>query len=198
VHDVLTKDKGNYVTALADLTAALTQQSSVAGAIGMKVAKETNWNFLGIYLTPTASGDASIAASIEAYTGEKFGFGGTLTTVRLIAEAIQAVEQISNSGLTLSVMEDKLLAQRWSECTYNIDSLFAYSAVGSTGLDTVPLPGDISLGKLKRIFSDVAVFATKWNTPLSARLLPVSGKQPGDKTEFQLPDIFNTTVHPSL
>jgi hypothetical protein len=94
------------------------------------------------------------------------------------------------------VMEDKLLAQRWAESTYNIDSLLAYSAVCGTGLDTVPLPGDISLDQMERIFADVASLATKWNKPLSARLQPVLNKKPGDRTDFKDPYLFNTTVHP--
>jgi uncharacterized protein (UPF0210 family) len=94
------------------------------------------------------------------------------------------------------VMEDKLLAQRWAEGTYNVDSLLAYSAVCGTGLDTVPLPGDVTLGQLERILSDVASLATKWNKPLSARLQPIPGKKPGDRTDFDDPFLFNTIVHP--
>src|SRR5438094_1829126 len=99
------------------------------------------------------------------------------------------------SGLMVPVMEDKLLAQRWAESTYNIDSLLAYSAVCGTGLDTIPLPGDISPEQMERIFGDVASLATKWNKPLSARLQPVPGKKAGDQTDFQDPFLFNTTVH---
>jgi len=92
-------------------------------------------------------------------------------------------------------MEDKVLAQRWAEATYNIDSLLAYSAVCGTGLDTVPLPGDVSVEQIERILSDVASVAVKWNKPLSVRLLPVRDKKPGDQTNFQDPYLFNTTIH---
>jgi uncharacterized protein (UPF0210 family) len=73
--------------------------------------------------------------------------------------------------------------------------VLAYSAVCGTGLDTIPLPGDISLEQMERIFSDVASLAVKWNKPLSARLQPVQGKKPGDRTEFQDSTLFNTTLH---
>ncbi len=194
VNEILSKDKGNYIAALPDLTAALTQQISIANAVSAKVAQETSWNG-GTYLTTSALGDVSIGAAIEVYTGEKFGSGGTLTALRLIAEAVQAVEQIDNSGLMLPVMGDKLLAQRWAEAAYDIDSLMAYSAVGAMGLDTVPLPGDVSIGQLKRILGDVAILATKCATPLSARLIPVLGKKAGEMTDFNIPNLFNTTVH---
>jgi hypothetical protein len=200
VRDVFTKDKGNAETAIADLTAALTKHASVASAIGKKVAAETGWTYLGVDPTPAPLGDVSIGAAIEAFTGARFGSSGTLTAARVITTAVKAVPvaQVGYSGLMVPVMEDKLLAQRWAESTYNIDSLLAYSAVCGTGLDTIPLPGDISPEQLERIFGDVASLATKWNKPLSARLQPVHDKKPGDQTDFQDPYLFNTTVHPFL
>ena len=198
VRDVFAKDTGNAQTAIADLTAELARHASVAAAVGKKVAAETGWAYLGVDPTPAPSGDVSIGAAIEAFTGAKFGSSGTLTAARIITAAVQAVpeKQVGYSGLMVPVMEDKLLAQRWAESTYNIDSLLAYSAVCGTGLDTIPLPGDISTEQLERIFGDVASLATKWNKPLSARLQPIQDKQAGDQTDFQNPYLFNTTLHP--
>jgi hypothetical protein len=198
VAEVFTKDKGDADLATDDLTAALTKHASVADKIGNKVAAETGWNYVGVDPTPAPLGDVSIGAAIEDFTGAKFGSSGTLTAARIITAAVKAVpvKQIGYSGLMVPVMEDKLLAQRWAESTYNIDSLLAYSAVCGTGLDTIPLPGDISLEQMERIYGDVASLATKWNKPLSARLQPVPNKKPGDQTEFQDPYLFNTSIHP--
>ena len=197
VRDVFAKDKGNAEAAIADLTAALTKHALLADAIGKKVAKETGWVYMGVDPTPAPLGDVSIAAAIEAFTGAKFGSSGTLTAARIITTAVKEVpvKQVGYSGLMVPVMEDRLLAQRWAESTYNIDSLLAYSAVCGTGLDTIPLPGDISPEQMERLFGDVASLATKWNKPLSARLQPVPGKKAGDQTDFQDPFLFNTTVH---
>jgi hypothetical protein len=195
VHDALAKNKGRYASALAALTSGLAQQISSANAVLVKVRQETPWN-PGLNLIVSRVGDVSIVHAIEAYTGETFGSCGTLTAIRLIAEAVQAVDQSGNSVLALPVIEEKLLAQRWTENTYDIDSLLAYSAVGSMGVDAVPLPGQIHPGQLKRIFSDAAVLANRWNTPISARLLPVAGKRPGEMTDFNDPSLFNTKVHP--
>jgi uncharacterized protein (UPF0210 family) len=121
-----------------------------------------------------------------------------MTAARIITTAEKAipVKQVGYSGLMLPVLEDKLLSQRWAESTYNIDSLLAYSAVCATGLDTVPLPGDISVEQIERIFGDIASLAFKWNKPLAGRLLPVKGKKAGDQTDFQDPYLFNTTLRP--
>jgi len=197
VRDVFVKDKGNPDAAIADLTAALTKHASVADAVGNKVAAQTGWAYAGVDPTPAPLGDVSIGTAIEAFTGAKFGSSGTLTAARIITTSVKAVplKQVGYSGLMVPVMEDKVLAQRWAESTYNIDSLLAYSAVCGTGLDTIPLPGDISLDQMERIFADVASLATKWNKPLSARLQPLPNKKPGDQTDFQDPYLFNTTVH---
>jgi hypothetical protein len=198
VRDVFTMDKGNAEKATTDLTAALTKHASVADTIGNKVAKETGWEYVGVDPTPAPLGETSIGAAIEAFTGARFGSSGTLTAARIITAAVKAVpqKQTGYSGLMVPVMEDKLLAQRWSESAYNIDSLLAYSAVCGTGLDTIPLPGDVSLEQMERMYSDVASLALKWNKPLSARLQPVLGKKAGDQTDFQDPYLFNTTIHP--
>jgi uncharacterized protein (UPF0210 family) len=105
------------------------------------------------------------------------------------------VKQIGYAGLMVPVMEDKVMAQRWAENDFNVDSLLAYSAVCGTGLDTIPLPGDVSLDQMKRMYSDVASLALKWNKPLSARLQPVPGKKAGDMTDYKDPYLFNTTIH---
>ena len=197
VAEVFKRDKGNAEAATADLTVALTKHAKVADAIGNKVAAETGWGYVGVDPTPAPLADVSIGAAIENFTGAKFGSSGTLTAARIITAAVKAVpvKQTGYSGLMVPVMEDKLLAQRWAESTYNIDSLLAYSSVCGTGLDTVPLPGDVTLEQMERMYSDVASLAVKWNKPLSARLQPVPGKKPGDVTDYQDPYLFNTTLH---
>jgi uncharacterized protein len=196
VRDVFTKDKGNAEAATADLTAALTKHSSFAAAVGKKVGAATGWTYLGVDPTPAPLGDVSIGAAIEAFTGAKFGSSGTLAAAYIITTAVKAVPQaqVGYSGLMVPVLEDKVLSQRWAESTYNIDSVLAYSAVCGTGLDTIPLPGDITPEQMERIFRDVASLAFKWNKPLSARLQPVKDKKVGDQTDFQDPALFNTTI----
>src|ERR1019366_838552 len=98
------------------------------------------------------------------------------------------------SGLMLPVLEDSVLAQRWSEGTLKLDALLAYSAVCGTGLDAVPLPGDISTEQLAKIIADVASLAVKLRKPLSARLLPVAGKTAGQRTEFDDPFLVDATL----
>jgi uncharacterized protein (UPF0210 family) len=104
------------------------------------------------------------------------------------------VKRIGYSGRMLPVMEDSLLARRWSEGTFDVDGILAYSAVCATGLDTIPMAADVTQRQTERIIGDVATLAVKWKKPLTARLLPVKGKNIGERTEFDDPNLLNTTI----
>jgi len=200
VQDVFGATHGDFDASVKELTRRLTLHAQAGEAVGNAVAASSGWTFAGVDPTPAPLADASIGDAIERYTGAKFGANGTMTAALAITTAVRAVavKQIGYSGLMLPVMEDKRLAQRWAENTYEIDSLLAYSAVCGTGLDTVPLPGDISEKRLAQIYGDVAALAWKWHKPLSARLQPVKDKHAGDKTDFDSQYLFNTTLHPGL
>ena len=197
VQEVFARTHGDFTGSVAELTRQLTIHARVAASVGASVAATTGWTFMGVDPTPAPLGEVSIGAAIETYTGAKFGSSGTMTAALIITTAVKGVpvRQVGYSGLMVPVLEDKLLAQRWADGTITTDALLAYSAVCGTGLDTIPYPGDISVGQLARIFGDVASLAWKWHKPLSARLQPVAGKRAGDLTEFGGPFLFNTRLH---
>jgi uncharacterized protein (UPF0210 family) len=96
----------------------------------------------------------------------------------------------------LPVMEDAVLARRWEEERVGLQQLLALSAVCGTGLDTVPVPGDVSARLLEGVICDMASLAVRLRKPLSARLLPVPGKKAGERTEFSSPYLVNTVIKP--
>jgi uncharacterized protein (UPF0210 family) len=198
VQEVFARMHGDFDGAVAELTRQLSVHARVAETVGTQVAARHGWTFMGVDPTPAPLADVSIGAAIEAFTGAKFGSSGTMTAALVITTAVKAVpvKQIGYAGLMVPVMEDRLLARRWAEGTYDTDALLAYSAVCATGLDTVPLPGDISEAQLMRIYGDLASLAFKWHKPLAARLQPVAGRKAGEETDFSDPHLFNTTIHP--
>jgi uncharacterized protein (UPF0210 family) len=161
-----------------------------------RVDQETGWTYMGIDLSPAPAGDVSIGAAIENLTTQPVGMSGTLTAAATITAAIKdvKVKQTGYTGLMLPILEDTRLAQRWSEGHISIDALLSYSAVCGTGLDTIPLPGDITAEQLSLIIGDMASLAVKWHKPLSARLLPVLGKGWGEMTEFNDPFLVNAKL----
>ncbi len=191
-----TKATPTQVTAM--LSSELSRYDREAEAIAQDFARESHWEYLGIDPTPAPLGNVSIGAAIEAYTGHPVGSSGTLSTAFLITTAVRSVQvkQVGYAGLMLPVLEDARLAQRWSEGKFSIDALLSYSSVCATGLDTVPLPGDVTEDQIARILGDVASLAFKWHKPLTARLLPVKDKHPGEKTGFDSPYLANATLQP--
>jgi uncharacterized protein (UPF0210 family) len=169
-------------------------------AIAKQVEKDSGWSYMGLDPTPAPNMDSSIGAAIETLIGAKFGSSGTLSAAAIITEAERSisVRRIGYSGLMLPVLEDPVLSERWSEGTFDLDSLLAYSAVCGTGLDAIPLPGDVSQERLGRIIGDMASLAFKWHKPLTARLIPAPGKKAGDRTDFDfgVAKFPNTTLKP--
>jgi uncharacterized protein len=160
------------------------------------VDQDTGWAYVGADLSPAPLKDVSIGAAIENLTTQPMGSNGTLTAAATITSAIREIQvkQTGYSGLMLPILEDSRLAQRWSEGRISIDALLSYSAVCGTGLDTVPLPGDVSAEQLSLIIGDMASLAVKWHKPLSARLFPVQGKGPGDMTELDSQFLVNAKI----
>jgi hypothetical protein len=173
-------------TAGQALTAALSVHDRAVETAALKAADGSGWTYAGIDPTPAPSGNVSIGTAIESFTGEPFGSPGTETASAIITRAVKAVpvKQTGYSGLMIPVLEDAVLTRRWTEQTYGLDSILAYSAVCAGGVDTVPLAGDITEDSIARIVGDVSTLAFKWNKPLAARLLPVPGRKAGEMTEF--------------
>jgi uncharacterized protein (UPF0210 family) len=180
------------------LTDALSSAAAEVQTQAQRIDRDTGWAYVGIDLSPAPLKDVSIGAAIENLTAQPVGSSGTLTAAATITAAIKEikVKQTGYSGLMLPILEDSRLSQRWSEGNISLDALLSYSAVCGTGLDTVPLPGDITEERLDLIIGDMATLAFKWHKPLSARLLPVAGKGPGDQTEFDDPFLVNATLQP--
>jgi uncharacterized protein (UPF0210 family) len=187
---------GDPNAAARSLASMLTQHAQTVERIAHAIENKTGWRYLGLDLSPAPLKDDSIGTAIENFTKARFGSSGTMTAVSVITGVLKQipVQRAGYSGLMLPILEDSTLAQRWSEGTLTIDGMLAYSAVCGTGLDTIPLPGDVTEEQLAKMIGDMASLAFKWHKPLSARLLPVQGKKPGDRTEFDDPFLVNAVL----
>jgi len=183
------------VTRLRD---ALGRYAQEIEATAKQIEQQTGWKYGGIDLSPAPLKEISIGAAIEKLDGAPLGSPGTLTAAAVVTRALKEipVTHTGYSGLMLPVLEDSGIAQRWSEGRLTLDSLLSYSAVCGTGLDTIPLPGDVTQEQLARILGDVASLSVKWHKPLSARLLPIVGKKAGGMTELDDPFLVNAKIQP--
>ena len=171
-----------------NLLAKFNEIYDVLTKISEKMARTYNIEFKGIDFTPAPypEPDKSIGTAIEKLGFEYFGSNGTLTAVALIKNSIPVDKEkvIGFSGFMQPVLEDLILSKRLSENRFNLDSLLLYSTMCGSGLDVVPLPGDITVKELFYILLDICTTSVTLNKPLTARLMPIPGKNAGDDVEF--------------
>lgn len=190
--------KGDPKLAADRLRAALAPHLKAIEAVAQNAEKTTRWSYVGMDVSPAPLREVSIGTAIENFTGAPFGSSGTLTAAAVITRVLKdlPVQLTGYSGLMIPILEDATLSKRWGEGRLTIDDLLAYSSVCGTGLDTVPLPGDVSEEQVAKIIGDMATLAFRLQKPLSARLMPIKGKKAGDKTTFDDPYLVNTTIQP--
>jgi uncharacterized protein (UPF0210 family) len=156
-------------------------------AVAEQLAVEHGIVFDGLdfSLAPYPGEGSSLGSAME-HLGVRAGGAGMVGAAALVMNAIEAATfpRCGFSGLMLPVLEDTILGQRAAEGTLQINDLLLYSAICGTGLDCIPLPGDISDESLAAILLDVAALALRLDKPLTARLMPLPGKAAGDPVVF--------------
>jgi hypothetical protein len=157
---------------------------------------EIEYEGIDVSIATSVKPDESIAFAFEQLGLGRFGDVGTLAIAKMITDTIRdlAVRKCGYCGLMLPVLEDYGLARRNMEGTFNLTDLLLYSSVCGTGLDTIPLPGDISEEKLYALLLDVASISIKLDKPLSARLMPVPKRKAGSMTEYDFEYFVNTRI----
>lgn len=158
--------------------------------------EKISYGGLDVSIAPSAKRHQSVAFAFKKLGLGGFGEAGTLAVAKMVTDAVQSLKlkKCGYSGLMLPVLEDFGLAKRNDERAFNLTNLLLYSAVCGTGLDTIPLAGDIPEKKLYALFLDIANLSLKLNKPLSARLMPIPGRKAGDMTKFSFPYFVNSRI----
>ncbi|MGD1993698.1 MAG: DUF711 family protein [Anaerolineae bacterium] len=184
--------------ARTNLRTAVEAAAETMEAVGRDLAAEFGLRFGGIdfSMAPYPEAARSIGHALEALGVDAFGANSTLFAVAFTTQILHQARfaRCGFSGLLLPVLEDVTLAQRGAESLYTLDSLLLYSAVCGTGLDTVPLPGDVSVDELAAILLDMATLAVVADKPLTARLMPIPGKSAGEMTDYDFSYFANGRI----
>jgi uncharacterized protein (UPF0210 family) len=179
---------GDAESARQQLTAAIEENAGqlVARAKALAQAHDLPFGGIDFSLAPFPSPETSIGAALECLSGQPLGAIGSLAAAAVLTDAIDQAQfpRCGFSGLMLPVLEDTILAQRVAQGHIQVSDLLQWSALCGTGLDTVPLPGDVSQRTLAALLFDVAALALRLDKPLSARLMPIPGKAAGDRVHF--------------
>jgi uncharacterized protein len=190
-------------TSLEDARARLIQSiereaERIAAIVAKTLARGGNAEFIGFdfSLAPFPEEARSIGTALERLGLSAAGIHGTLMAAAFLTDSLDRAnfQRTGFNGLMLPVLEDSILARRAAEGILTVTELLTYSAVCGTGLDTIALPGDISEDALAGILLDTAALALRLNKPLTARLMPLPGKQAGDPAEFDFEFFANSRV----
>ena len=187
----------NPVEARDNLTQAIQKTADALSLVADILAYDHGISFGGIdfSLAPYPQNSDSLGYALEGL-GAQFGGNGMVAAASLVMNAIEAAQfdRAGFSGLMLPILEDNILAERAQQGRLSINELLLLSAVCGTGLDCIPLPGDISEQALRDILLDTAALSLRLDKPLTARLMPFPAKQTGDALQFGFEYFANGAV----
>ncbi|MBN2045082.1 MAG: DUF711 family protein [Anaerolineales bacterium] len=185
---------------LASLRKSVEAHAAALSAVGDQLAAMHDFVFTGIdfSLAPFPSDECSIGHAVELIGVPEVGLHGSLAAAAMLASTLDISDfpRVGFSGLLFPQLEDSVLADRAAHGDLTVKDLLMYSAVCGTGLDTIPLPGDTSPDEIAPLLLDLAALALRLDKPLTARLMPVPGKQAGEPTNFDFPFFANSRVMP--
>jgi uncharacterized protein (UPF0210 family) len=180
------------------LASLIEQNGKMLAAVAERLSRQFDVDFGGIdfSLAPFPADERSLGKAIERMGVPQIGLHGSLAAASILTEAVDRAKfpHTGFSGFMQPVLEDSVLAKRAAEGTLSIKDLLLYSAVCGTGLDTVPLPGDTSAEQIAALLLDLSALALRLDKPLTARLMPIPGKQAGDPTGFDFAFFANSKV----
>lgn len=192
------QDAGDLKEARGHLIRKLESHSERLTAVAAALEKDFEVEFQGLdySLAPFPEEDRSLGKALEHLGIQALGNHGSLAAAAFLTDSIDRAQfpRTGFSGLMLPVLEDKVLAARAEEGSLTVKDLLLYSAVCGTGLDTIPLPGDLTPGAISAVLLDIAALSLRLDKPLTARLMPIPGKKAGEATTFDFPYFANSRV----
>jgi uncharacterized protein (UPF0210 family) len=188
----------SLIDARQELIKVMEEAGKKISKLGQYLERKTGAIYTGIdfSLAPFPEESLSTGRAFESLGISKFGQHGSLAAAAFLADTIDRAgfKRTGFSGLMLPVLEDAVLAARAADGSLALKDLLMYAAVCGTGLDTVPLPGDISADQISAVLVDLTALSLRLDKPLTARLMPIPGKAAGDLTEFDFEFFANSRV----
>src|SRR5215207_3278495 len=152
------------------------------------ITNDQSPTFLGIdfSLAPFPDDAHSLGNAVEQMGVPKIGLHGSLAAAAILTEAIDRADfpHTGFNGFMQPILEDSVLARRASEGILTVKDVLLYSSVCGTGLDTIPLAGNTTAEQITPLLLDLCALALRLDKPLTARLMPIPGKNAGDETNF--------------
>jgi uncharacterized protein (UPF0210 family) len=164
----------------------------VGELIGREVAANLNIRFgvVDLSLAPTPNVGDSVGEIFQSLGLLSIGVPGTTAALALLNDAVKKGGAFASShvgglsGAFIPVSEDLNISQSAAAGHLTLEKLEAITSVCSVGLDMVALPGDTSDETLAAIIADEMAIGVINKKTTATRLIPVPGKNAGDKAHF--------------
>lgn len=190
----------NSTKSYSEVSLSLLKELKKLNQICENLSSKIGIPFLGMdwSLAPLPNSDISVCNLVEKIANAPMGSPGILSAIERMTQAIKlpmsSVKSTGFNGVMLSVLEDDVLANRFSSGHVTINDLILYSSVCGCGLDMIPISGNISNSSLSNLASDVGSMAFRLNKPLGVRMLTMDGKRSGEQTEFSHDFVTNSVI----
>ncbi len=164
--------------------------------LGQLVAKEASrrlsipYGIVDLSLAPTPAVGDSIAQIIETMGIERVGAPGTTLALALLNDQVKKGGIMASSyvgglsGAFIPVSEDRGMIDAATLGALTIEKLEAMTCVCSVGLDMIAIPGKTSAETISGIIADEMAIGMINQKTTAVRVIPVIGKDVGDKAEF--------------
>ncbi len=164
----------------------------VGELIGREVARRLDAEFgiVDLSLAPTPRVGDSVGEILQAMGIEKIGGPGSTAAIALLNDAVKKGGLFASSsvgglsGAFIPVSEDQALAEAAEKGDLTLQKLEAMTSVCSVGLDMITIPGDTDPETISALIADETSIGVVNRKTTSVRVIPVPGKEPGDRAVF--------------
>ena len=164
----------------------------VGELIGREVAAQLGVAFgiVDLSLAPTPMIGDSIGEIIQTLGIAQIGAPGSTAAIAMLNDAVKKGGAFASSsvggmsGAFIPVSEDAALSQAVEKGHLVLEKLEAMTAVCSVGLDMIAIPGDTPAETIAAIIADEMAIGVINDKTTGVRLIPVPGKQAGDRVEY--------------
>lgn len=193
VKSALEKVGGQKIDVVAETIKKTAFKITRAGQlIGNEASKRLDVPFgiLDLSLAPTPDIGDSVARILEEIGLEACGTHGTTAALALLNDAVKKGGIMASShvgglsGAFIPVSEDEGMIEAASIGALTFDKLEAMTCVCSVGLDMIAIPGKTTSGTISGIIADEAAIGVINNKTTAVRIIPVVGKDLGEKAVF--------------
>ena len=160
--------------------------------IGREVARclQTPFGVVDLSLAPTPKVGDSIGEILQILGLDAVGAPGSTACVALLNDAVKkggafASQSVGGlSGAFIPVCEDAVLSAAVGRGELSIEKLEAMTCVCSVGLDMIAVPGATPPETLAALIADEMAIGMVNKKTTAVRLIPVPGKQAGERVVF--------------